>query len=75
MFIIQYVAVNGKQQMQNFDSPNRFRLAKHLARFRRPILAVYEQATVITKAMRAELAKMPKNKMSRYALDFINSRD
>lgn len=74
MFNIQYEAPNGEHCMQSFDSKNRLQLANHLSRFDRPILAVYEQASPITKAIRAELAKRPQNNMSRAALDFISSR-
>lgn len=73
MFTIQYQAVNGEHKMQAFDSRNRAQLAKHLARFDRPIMAVYEQATVITKAMRAELAKMPQHSLSGDARVFISN--
>lgn len=55
MFTIQYEAVNGEQKMQEFDSKSRQKLVTHLAQFTRPIAAVYEQATPITKTMRSEL--------------------
>lgn len=74
MFIIQYEAISGEHRMQNFDSTSRYRLKKHLARFQRPIIAVYEQSTVITKAMRAELAAMPGGSLSKGAQAFVRDR-
>jgi len=55
MFLIQYEAVSGEHKIQQFDSNSRDRLAAHLARFSHPIIAVYEQSTTITKAMREML--------------------
>ena len=74
MYTIQYEATSGTHRMQEFDSKNRERLVGHLARFRRPILAVYEQATPITKAIRAELAKLPDRALSQDARNFIRDR-
>jgi hypothetical protein len=74
MFTIEYKAANGEHQTQVFDTRNRLTLAKHLSRFNLPIVAVYEQATAITKAMQSELKNMPHNRMSRHALSFIGSR-
>lgn len=74
MFTIQYEAISGEHRMQAFDSTNRLRLVNHLAHFKRPIMAVYEQASPITKAMQTALAQRPKNKISRAAQDFANSR-
>jgi hypothetical protein len=72
-YVIQYEAVNGGHKMQDFDSRNRRFLAKHLGSFQRPIVAVYEQSTPITKAIRAEMAEtLPLSGMSRYAKDFVN---
>jgi hypothetical protein len=71
MFSIQYQAVNGEHQMQTFDG-KRSRLIAHLAQFPWPIMAVYEQATPITKAVRRELRIWPGSK-SPCALDFIRS--
>lgn len=71
MFHIQYEAVDGSHKMQVFDSKSRVRLVAHLAKFEHPIMAVYEQATVITKAVRKELTEYPGTK-TRYARDFIN---
>lgn len=72
MFTIQYLTTSGEHRMQPFDSRNRAKLARHLARFECPIMAVYEQATVITKAMRAELKKCP-TPLSREAREFAFS--
>lgn len=74
MYVIQYEALSGVHRMQEFDSNSRMRLAKHLSRFRRPILAVYEQTTPITKAIRAELAKLPDRDLSRDAREFVHDR-
>ena len=74
MFSIQYQAVDGTHKMQDFDSKSRAMLTVHLARFNRPIIAVYERANVITKSARADLMTWPGSK-TRYAVDFINSRD
>lgn len=72
MYNIQYEAVNGEHQMQAFDG-RRSRLVAHLAQFPWPIVAVYEQASVITKTMRRELAEYPGSK-SPCALNFIKSQ-
>ncbi len=72
MFTIQYQAVSGEHKMQAFDSKSRERLVKHLARFEHPIMAVYEQATVITKACRADL-KTYRGPLSGPARDFMHS--
>lgn len=72
MYTIQYQAISGEHRMQTFDSKSRLHLIKHLARFKRPIIAVYEQASPITKAVRIELAKQPQNTMSRVVREFIS---
>lgn len=74
MFTIQYEAISGGHEMQTLNSTNRLALANHLCRFKRPIVAVYEQASPITKAVRAELAKRPLNTMSTAAREFMNRR-
>jgi len=71
MFLIQYEAVDGSHKMQEFDSKSRVKLIAHLATFSRPIAAIFEQSTVVTKSVRKELAEWPGTK-SRYATDFIN---
>lgn len=71
MFTIQYQAPNGEHKMQTFNGSSRYHLIRHLARFSHPIMAVYEQTTPITKAIRTELARSPVNRMSRAALDFL----
>lgn len=73
MFHIQYEAVDGSHKMQMFSSKSRARLVAHLAKFQRPIAAVYEQATVITKAVQKELSEYQGNK-SRYAREFTKPR-
>lgn len=72
MFSIQYQAINGEHKMQTFDG-TRSRLIVHLAQFPWPIIAVYEQATPITKTVRKELEAWP-GSLSRYAHEFITSR-
>lgn len=74
MFTIQYEAISGEHRMQSLESTSRFTLMKHLCRFKRPIVAVYEQASPITKAMRAELRKRPLNTLSIYARKFAASQ-
>jgi hypothetical protein len=74
MYTIQYVSISGAHLMQTFDSKNRSHLIKHLARFKRPIMAVYERASPITKAVRVDLAKLPHSMISKCARDFVNSR-
>lgn len=73
MFTIQYEAINGEHVCENIDTNSRTQLIFRLAQFERPIVAVYEQVTVITKIMREKLAEWPGTK-SRAALDFIKSR-
>jgi hypothetical protein len=70
MYTIQYEGVDGQHRMQEFDSKSRLQLTSHLARFERPILAVYEQTTPITKAMRTELCSLPSGRLSRAAREF-----
>jgi hypothetical protein len=70
MYAIQYEAVDGSRKMQHFDTNNRTKLLIHLTAFSRPIIAVYENSAVITKAIRSELDKWPCSK-SRYAVDFL----
>jgi transcription initiation factor TFIID subunit TAF12 len=72
MFTIQFEAINGAHEMQDFDSNNRTRLASHLATFQRPIMAVYEGSTPITKAMKLQL-KAHHGAMSRDARNFAFS--
>lgn len=74
MYTIQYETVSGAHATQSFDSNSRVMLIKHLSRFERPFVAVYEQTNVITKAVRADLARMPLNNLSRAARDFLRDR-
>jgi len=71
MFTIQFVGVNGESRMQSFDSKSRHKLVRHLAHFECRILAVYEQASPITKAVRSALAELPPSTLSRAAKDFV----
>lgn len=71
MFTIQYETTNGEHRMQNVGGENRQKFVSYLARFEHPIVAVYEQATVVTKIMRRELRNCP-GPVSRYARDFMN---
>ena len=70
MFNIQYEAVDGTHKMQDFDSLSHIQLASHLARFTRPIVAVYKNGNVITKQARKELREWPGTK-TRYAREFM----
>lgn len=69
MYTIQYEAMDGTHKMQTLDTGSRTRLLIQLAGFTRPIVAVYEQATPITKAVQRDLAKWPGSK-SPAAMDF-----
>jgi len=72
MFTIQYRDTRGGHAMQNFDSRSRSALIRQLARFERPIVAVYEQATVITKAARKELREY-RGDLSPCAREFLTT--
>jgi hypothetical protein len=72
MYTVQYQGVNGEATMQQVDCKARSTLAIWLTRAELPILAVYEQTTPITKAMRKELSEWP-GTLSRCARDFVNS--
>lgn len=72
MFTIQYTAVNGESKLQTLDSNSRQKLLDLLARFERPIVAVYEQASPITKTIRKDLVSYPGG-LSQPARDFISS--
>jgi len=73
MFTIQYLTVNGSSQMQEVDSHSRGRLLVCLVKFERPILAVYENSTVITKTMQSKLRTW-RGDMTRYAREFMIHR-
>lgn len=73
VYTIQYESVGGEHKMQNFDSGDRVKLLIHLANFSRPIVAVYEQATPITKTVRRDLAAFTVTK-NRFAREFISSQ-
>lgn len=73
MFIIQYEAVDGTSKMQDFDSRSRPKLIQHLARFDRPIMAVYEQSTPITNWARIALRSHAGN-LSKPARDFAAAK-
>lgn len=73
MFTIQYTAVNGESKMQELDSDSRGKLLVHLVRFEHPILAIYEQASPITKTMQAKLRTW-RGTVSRDAREFMNRR-
>jgi len=69
MFTIQYEAIDGSHKMQSFDSKSRMMLIAHLARFGRPVAAVYEGSTPITKWAKENLRTWPGSK-NRHAQDF-----
>lgn len=69
MFHIQYEPADGGAKMQELNTEGRNRVLAYLARFEYPILAVYEQATPITKTMRNELRTWP-GTLSRAAREF-----
>lgn len=70
MYTIQYEAVDGSHKFQDFDSNSRTKLVHHLARFERPLVAVYEQGTPITKRVKEDLRTWP-GSINRNARDFI----
>lgn len=72
VFTIQYETVGGEHKMQDFDSRDRNKLLIHLANFSRPIVAVYERATPITKTVRRDLASFTCTK-NRFAREFIKT--
>lgn len=72
MFTIQYGTVDGENKMQTFTGSRR-ELVSYLASFEHPIVAVFEQVTVITKTVREEMRKIPLNTMSRAARDFARN--
>lgn len=69
MFTIQYKAIDGTHKLQSLDTERRSKLLVHLARFDRPITAVYEQASPITKAVQKELRAWA-GRLSREAREF-----
>lgn len=73
MFTIQYVGTDGTHKMQSLDSKSRPRLVAHLMRYQRPIVAVYEGSTPITRAIAADLRKWPTANLSREARTFAHS--
>jgi hypothetical protein len=73
MFTIQYIDIAGHTVTQNFDGRDRGSLARHLSRFSRPILNIYEQATPITNTMRKELRTSKDLSLGVYARNFAFS--
>lgn len=73
MYTIQYEALNGESKTQTLDTKDRRKLVIHMAQFTRPIQAVYEQANVVTNAIRKELGKWP-GSLSPAARAFVTSR-
>ena len=72
MFTIQYVKTDGTHGMQSLDSKSTHRLTGHLANYQRPIVAVFEGTTPITRKMARHLREWPGN-LSREARTFANS--
>jgi hypothetical protein len=75
MFTIQYETVSGAHAFQNFDSESWQLLVGHLARFERPIMAVFERDVPITKAVRKSMMDMSQHQnahFSKAAKDFIS---
>lgn len=69
MFTIQYVTVGGEHKMQDLDSKSRHRLTVHLTGYQRPIVAVYEGTTPITREIAKRLREWP-GTLSREARNF-----
>ena len=71
MFVIQYATVNGEHKMEDVkNTGHRTALAVKLASFPHPIVAVYEQGTPITKAMRTYL-RTSRLELNRNAREFM----
>lgn len=68
MYVIEYRT----GEREDFDGSRRH-LVQFLAHSQRPIGAVYEQVTVITKAVRVELARMPLGSLSPTTRNFVSS--
>lgn len=72
MFTIQYVKTDGTHGMQEFDTKAKHRVTIHLARYQRPIVAVYEGSTPVTREMAKRLREWP-GSLSREARTFAHS--
>jgi hypothetical protein len=72
MFTIQYVKTDGTHGMQDLDSKAKHRLTAHLATYQRPIVAVYEGTTPITREVAKRLREWP-GTLSREAKTFAHS--
>lgn len=72
MYHVQFHMPSGEHEMVEVKVPNRTLLAHSLSKSKYPIAAVFEGPTVITKAIKPEVAKWPS--LSRHARDFVNSR-
>lgn len=69
MFSVQYAMPSGEHRVVDVDAKNEIRLVALLARADKPIEAVYENGTVVTKRTRNQLASWP-GRMTGYALRF-----
>lgn len=69
MYLIQYKT----GEREDFKGSRR-RLVQHLTHSTFLIEAVYEQTTVVTKAVRGALSQLPLNTLSRAAQEFVSSR-
>jgi hypothetical protein len=69
MFTIQYVKTNGTHGMQDLDSRDKNRLVRHLSTYQRPIVAVYEGTTPVTREAAKRLREW-KGTLSREARNF-----
>lgn len=69
MFTIQYEGTDGKHHLQEFSERSRLRLTLYLANYDYPIVAVYEQASPITKTVQSLLRTYP-GSIGKHARDF-----
>lgn len=69
MYTLQFQDVKGEHAFKSLDLSNETKLLIYLASFELPIVAVFEEVTVITKKMRHRLAEYPGAK-SRCAREF-----
>lgn len=70
MYTVQFM-VNGECVAREFNSRSRSVLVYHLAKSEHPIVAVFEQVTVVTKIIRRLMTEY-RGKKSKAARDFAN---
>lgn len=68
MYVIEYETGD----RADFNGSRRH-LVEYLTHAEHPIKAIYEQVTVVTKAVRMELSRLPLNTLSSAARGFVSS--